>query len=615
MKEIYIVQNLLTLGTGGAIFKVNDKVDQLDYIVKLTPNVREWIDYPEITSPALIDSPYCAKYDRVDYVYFNLAKETFDSTDCYHYALRMPLYPYTLRDHITSKSFDVTDDHTKLLIYSMVMGIVDTCNSNIIHGDIKTDNWVLQSPTHAILIDYGHSRNNICASNEKSSDLYTLPYCPPEVLLGGQKLFISDVWALGVTLAEMYLGKMPFNEDVALADKVQEVIKEIEREYRIRYKYLPDVEDDDYKGKANSLGGLAHILGSIVDLWPGSVNMPDYEQYSHLLNISDERGISSLFDNVSKRDILLEDLVIQMLQVNTVSRPNIYQVIQHPYFSNLTKSPGLSCSDRVLLTYRPRMNASELPQIDINVHDLYVHPVMAETIRKLGGDVSVYFLAADYLRRLYSSEIKTIDEYVLPIVCIIMAINTRDILRESSHWSIILEFQGTLDGIHIEHDDRRYPILYPIPEEAVHYETMTDIYYQIQIRDIIRLVMVNCQGRLAHSTVYDYFTAVAQEKRLAESDIDICRAILIFLSYYGGDTVTDPRNIVNSLLWLFTSNDQQSLPESVTIWLTNLINMMDRLEVVPNTKLNSYFVDSSLIYRGDRITSYGQLATLLRAML
>ena len=90
----------------------------------------------------------------------------------------------------------------------------------VVHRDLKTPNVVVGTNGRAKVLDFGLARRvpqNLTEADTRSSDAVaapglagTLPYMPPEVLLGEPGNERSDIWALGVTLFEMSTGELPF---------------------------------------------------------------------------------------------------------------------------------------------------------------------------------------------------------------------------------------------------------------------------------------------------------------------------------------------------------------------------------------------------------------------
>lgn len=83
------------------------------------------------------------------------------------------------------------------------------CNPPVIHRDLKSSNILLDSDFNAKISDFGlavasgnHSKGNLKLSG-------TLGYVAPEYLLDGKLTEKSDVYAFGVVLLELLLGRRP----------------------------------------------------------------------------------------------------------------------------------------------------------------------------------------------------------------------------------------------------------------------------------------------------------------------------------------------------------------------------------------------------------------------
>ena len=90
----------------------------------------------------------------------------------------------------------------------------------VVHRDLKTPNVVISAEGRAKVLDFGLARRVPSTVNEavtNSSDALalgafagTMPYMPPEQLLGQGTDERSDIWSFGVMLFEMATGELPF---------------------------------------------------------------------------------------------------------------------------------------------------------------------------------------------------------------------------------------------------------------------------------------------------------------------------------------------------------------------------------------------------------------------
>lgn len=119
----------------------------------------------------------------------------------------------------------LTAPEVKNLMFQLISGVAEMHDKSMIHRDLKPQNLLVDT-THSMMqlsiADFGLSRvffpcsnrdNNNIIDNEYSTDVCTLWYRPPEILLGGKYDFSADMWSVGVIMAEMILGEHLFPGD------------------------------------------------------------------------------------------------------------------------------------------------------------------------------------------------------------------------------------------------------------------------------------------------------------------------------------------------------------------------------------------------------------------
>lgn len=173
---------------------------------------------------------------------------------------------------------------TTTLVYQIIDALKYMHSLNIIHGDVKLENCLIQKPDtgkrnwrtylcdfgmscfapkkqkwdreEQIVVENGNKRTKtiVRSSKDKVSHIGSLPYASPELLSRNAISFSSDVWAFGVMLYTMLLGKLPFKH--ASEAKLREMIKF--GNYDI--KSLDFVEEiEDFRGLKDIVTGCLQV--------------------------------------------------------------------------------------------------------------------------------------------------------------------------------------------------------------------------------------------------------------------------------------------------------------------------------------------------------------------
>ncbi|XP_020112370.1 probable receptor-like protein kinase At1g80640 [Ananas comosus] len=83
------------------------------------------------------------------------------------------------------------------------------CNPPVIHRDLKSSNILLDADYNARISDFGLAVNAVGPSKENVKLSGTVGYVAPEYLLDGKLTEKSDVYAFGVVLLELLVGRKP----------------------------------------------------------------------------------------------------------------------------------------------------------------------------------------------------------------------------------------------------------------------------------------------------------------------------------------------------------------------------------------------------------------------
>ncbi len=115
-----------------------------------------------------------------------------------------------------SKKRRFSEHYTALLVQKMLSTICYLHTNNIVHRDLKLENWLFRhkedDDLDVALIDFGLSHKY--RTNEHMHALVgTSYYCAPEVLAGDYQGNAVDLWSLGVILYMLLSGSAPFDGD------------------------------------------------------------------------------------------------------------------------------------------------------------------------------------------------------------------------------------------------------------------------------------------------------------------------------------------------------------------------------------------------------------------
>lgn len=113
------------------------------------------------------------------------------------------------------------EEETKHYMLQMLSGLSHCHHKNILHGDLKPENFVFASNDEQAelkLIDFGLSKEikPDCGAVEKFG---TTPYMSPETLEHGQRTKASDLWSMGVIMYQLLAGSLPFDADTPDAER------------------------------------------------------------------------------------------------------------------------------------------------------------------------------------------------------------------------------------------------------------------------------------------------------------------------------------------------------------------------------------------------------------
>ena len=132
--------------------------------------------------------------------------------------------PYLVMDYIKGKSLKkIINENGYLLVdevysyFSQILMGMEAChNANIIHRDLKPLNIVKKADGAIVILDFGlafiPNEDVNLYEIDPTSVACTVQYMAPELVENPEGTIQTDIYALGITMYEMFTGKCPFNK-------------------------------------------------------------------------------------------------------------------------------------------------------------------------------------------------------------------------------------------------------------------------------------------------------------------------------------------------------------------------------------------------------------------
>jgi serine/threonine protein kinase len=115
-----------------------------------------------------------------------------------------------LTDYIEDNEISI--EEKKDILNNVLTALQGLHERDIIHGDIKTDNVLINSKTkEVVLIDLSLALD--AKKDNQGIHIQTVFFRAPEIILGGPVSIKTDIWSLGCMIYKMIVGHKIFNCD------------------------------------------------------------------------------------------------------------------------------------------------------------------------------------------------------------------------------------------------------------------------------------------------------------------------------------------------------------------------------------------------------------------
>ncbi|XP_075333178.1 cyclin-dependent kinase 15 [Odontesthes bonariensis] len=207
-----------------------------------------------------------------------------------------------LAQYMTQHPGGLHSHNVRIFMFQLLRGLCYIHGRRILHRDLKPHNLLISYLGELKLADFGLARSKSIPCQTFSSEVVTLWYRPPDVLLGSTDYSTAlDMWGAGCIFIEMLQGAPAF----------------------------PGVSDE-----LEQLQKIWGVLGlPSEESWPGVSLLPNYREEWFLH--SEPKEFRTVWKRLEQLPYKTEDLVQKMLKVVPAERISAQEALHHLYFSTL----------------------------------------------------------------------------------------------------------------------------------------------------------------------------------------------------------------------------------------------------------------------------------------
>jgi len=282
----YLLIEKVGEGTFGNVYKAkNRETDEIVALKIIKLNMSEGVSGSLLREISILKE---LKHENIIKLYDVIHQET-DIT------LVFEFFGQDLLHYVVANVVQLAPETIHSFMLQLLNALAYFHSKRVIHRDLKPENLLINEDGKLKVADFGTARSLGVSFRNVSSEVVTLWYRSPDILLGSPKHTPSiDVWSAGCIFAEISNRGIPL----------------------FRGKSQPD-----------QLNLIFRMLGTPNNRsWPGVENLPNYKPYSIYPS---NPNWSSFLTNMSPAG---RDLLSQIIVCNPAKRITAEVALKHPYF-------------------------------------------------------------------------------------------------------------------------------------------------------------------------------------------------------------------------------------------------------------------------------------------
>ncbi|MGH0133522.1 UNVERIFIED_CONTAM: hypothetical protein FKN15_052978 [Acipenser sinensis] len=266
-----------------------------------------------------------------------------------------------------------------ILLFQLLRGLSYIHRQRILHRDLKPQNLLISYLGELKLADFGLARAKSIPSQTYSSEVVTLWYRPPDVLLGATDYSTGlDMWGVGCIFIEMLQGSPAFPGVTDIVEQLQKIwaVFKLHKIWGVGCIFIEMLQGSPaFPGVTDIVEQLQKIWAVLgvptEETWPGVTELPNYKPEWFLP--CQPRMLQNVWKRLTQLPYKAEDLAKKLLQCVPRDRLAADEALHHEYFNSLPPAllqlpDSMYCSPASLPACRSSSPHSQihLPSVQLN---------------------------------------------------------------------------------------------------------------------------------------------------------------------------------------------------------------------------------------------------------